>query len=82
MCVACVCVLILRCALPCSARLLQAFKTVAKKSTDKVLAGLPPPGAPDAPPETADGLAAYFNEGRRQKIKALVDGYVSKYAHA
>lgn len=60
----------------------QAFKTVAKKSTDKVLAGLPPPGAPDAPPETAAALAAYFHEGRRQKIKALVDSYVVKYAHA
>jgi hypothetical protein len=60
---------------------LQAFKSVAKKATDKVLAGLPPPGAPDAPPEGAEALAAYFADGRKQKIKALVDSYVSKYAH-
>lgn len=65
------------CALPA-----QAFKAVAKKSTDKVLAGLPPQGAPDAPPEAPEALAAYFHEGRRQKIKALVDSYVTKYAHS
>lgn len=65
------------CALPA-----QAFKAVAKKSTDKVLAGLPPQGALDAPPEAPEALAAYFHEGRRQKIKALVDSYVTKYAHS
>lgn len=71
------------CLLACLLRTVavQAFKTVAKKSTDKVLAGLPPPGAPDAPPETPDALAAYFSEGRKQKIKALVDSYVNKFVN-
>jgi hypothetical protein len=60
----------------------QAFKTIAKKATDKVLAGLPPPGAPDAPPPVASALPGYFAEPRRGKVKALVEGYVVKYANA
>lgn len=60
----------------------QAFKTIAKKATDKVLAGLPPPGAADAPPEVVAALPAYFSEGRKAKVKVLVDGYLAKYAHS
>lgn len=52
---------------------------MAKRATDKVLSGLPPPGAPDAPLDTAEGSAAYLNEQRRAKIRTLVDSYVQKY---
>lgn len=57
----------------------QAFKTVAKRATDKVLSGLPPAGAPDAPVDTAEAAAAYLSEQRRAKIRVLVNGYVQKY---
>jgi len=76
----------LACALPARVRAAcprapQAFKAVAKKATDRVLAGLPPPGAPDAPADSAAGATAYLHEARRAKIRALVTSYVSKYGH-
>lgn len=76
------------CSTPCltraraaSSRALQAFKAVAKKATDRVLAGLPPPGAPDAPADSAAGATVFLHEARRAKIRALVTSYVSKYGH-
>lgn len=60
----------------------QGFKAIAKKATDKVLAGLPPPGLPDAPPAAPAALPAYFAEPRRSKVRALVEGYVARYAVA
>lgn len=59
----------------------QAFKSIAKRATDKVLAGLPLPGAPGAPPDSRPEADAYWRDApRRGGVQRLVDAYVQRFA--
>jgi len=58
----------------------QGFKQIARRATDKVLAGLPAPNGPGAPPDTKPGAEAYWQDpSRRLGVQRVVDAYVTRF---
>lgn len=56
----------------------EAFKNIAKKTVDKVLSTAQQ-SAGGPPLDSREGIMGFMTGGRLEKIRRLVEGYLSKY---